>query len=47
MKKLLTIKSHDSEVPMSVQSNIMSLIGHLWNIVTFAIIRCRCSIWRF
>ena len=41
MRKLLTTKSHDSEVPMSVQCNIISLTGHLQDIITFIIIRCR------
>ena len=41
MRKLLTTKSHDSEVPMSVQFNIISLIGRLQDIITFVIVRCR------
>ena len=35
MRKLLTTKSYDSEVPMPVQFNIISLIGRLQDIITF------------
>ena len=41
MRKLLIAKSYDHEVSISVQWNIMSLIGHLQDIITFFIVRCR------
>ena len=41
MRKLLTIKLHDSEFLMYVQCNIISLIGHLQDIITFFIARYR------
>ena len=41
MRKLLAISSYDSKVPMSIQCNIKSFIGHLQDITTFVIVRCR------
>ena len=40
-RKLLTTKSHDSEVPMSVQCNIISLISRHQDIIKFVIVRRR------
>ena len=52
MRKLLTTKSSSNEVPMSVQCNIIGLIGNTQDIITFVFIRCsqmailkNCSIW--
>ena len=41
MRKLLAISSYDSKVPMSIQCNIKSFIGHLQDITAFVIVRCR------
>ena len=41
MTKLLKTKSYDIEVPMSVQCNIISLIGRLQDIITFVILKCK------
>ena len=54
MRKLLTTKSSDDQVPMPVHCNIISLISNFQDIITFVFIRWRqmkilknCSIWRF
>ena len=41
MRKLLITRSHDSEIPMPVQCNIISLIGHFQDDITFATVRWR------
>ena len=41
MRRLLTRKSHDTEVPMSVQYNIINLIRLLLEIITFVAVKCR------
>ena len=41
MRKQLAILSHNSEVPMSGQCNIMSLIDRFQDIITFGIVRYR------
>ena len=41
MGKLLRTKSHDSEVPISVQCNIISLINHLQDIIAIFVVRYR------
>ena len=40
-RKLLTTKSHDSAVPMSVQCNVISLISRNQDIIKFVIVRRR------
>ena len=39
MRRLQTTISHDSEVPVSVQCNVRSIIGRLHDLITFVMVK--------